>query len=107
MTGPDGYPSPGPLSDGHGSASHGSASDGSASDGSASGGYGAEADGPGYGTVEVLGFAPVPPQTGNARIDEALGVLAAAGDAPPDQLVAPLTEADRALRETLDSIGDV
>ena len=60
----------------------------------------------GYGTADSVAFAPVPPQTGNARIDETLGVLAAAGDAPPDQLVAPLTEADRALREALDSIGD-
>jgi hypothetical protein len=59
----------------------------------------------GYAAADVA-FAPVPPQTGNARIDETLGALAAAGDAPPDQLVAPLTEADRALREALDSIGD-
>jgi hypothetical protein len=50
-------------------------------------------------------YAPAP-QTGDARIDGALAALAGAGDAPPDQLVAPLTEADRALRETLDSIGD-
>ena len=34
------------------------------------------------------------------------GALAAAGDAPPDELIAPLTEADRTLRETLDSIGE-
>jgi hypothetical protein len=60
----------------------------------------------GYAQVDTAGFAPVPPRTGNARIDETLGALAAAGDAPPDQLVAPLTEADRALREALDSIGD-
>lgn len=52
------------------------------------------------------GYLPPPPLTGDPRIDEALGTLAAAGDAPPDELVAPLTEADRALRETLDSIGE-
>jgi hypothetical protein len=51
-------------------------------------------------------FAPVPPQTGIPRIDEALGELAAVGDGPPDQLVHPLTEADRALREALDSISE-
>jgi len=51
-------------------------------------------------------YLPPPPVTGDPRIDEALGALAAAGDAPPDELVAPLTEADRALRETLDSIGE-
>jgi hypothetical protein len=51
-------------------------------------------------------YLPPPPVTGDPRIDEALGALAAAGDAPPADLVAPLTEADRALRETLDSIGE-
>ncbi len=44
--------------------------------------------------------------TGQPRIDAALSALAAAGEAPPDQLIAPLTEADRVLRETLDSVGD-
>ena len=33
--------------------------------------------------------------------------LAAVQDAPPAEQVAPLAEADRTLRETLDSIGDV
>jgi hypothetical protein len=81
--------------------------DGDSTEGYGTEGYGTEGFGmEGYGTAEAVAFAPVPPQTGNGRIDEALGVLAAAGDAPPDQLVAPLTEADRALRETLDSIGD-
>jgi hypothetical protein len=52
-------------------------------------------------------YAPSqPPHTGDPRIDGALAALADAGDAPPDQLVGPLTEADRALRETLDAIGD-
>ena len=45
--------------------------------------------------------------TGHPRVDEALGSLAAAGDAPPAEQVAPLAEADRVLRETLDSIGDI
>jgi hypothetical protein len=44
---------------------------------------------------------------GHPRIDETLGALAAARDAPPADQVAPLTEAHRTLRETLDSIGDV
>ena len=44
--------------------------------------------------------------SGNPRIDEALSNLAAAADAPPAEQIAPLTEADRALRETLDTIGE-
>ena len=46
------------------------------------------------------------PVTGQPRIDAALAALAAAGEAPPDQMIAPLTEADRVLRETLDAVGD-
>lgn len=44
---------------------------------------------------------------GHPRIDETLAALAAARYAPPAVQVAPLTEAHRTLRETLDSIGDV
>ena len=46
------------------------------------------------------------PVTGLPRIDAALAALAAVGEAPPDQMIAPLTEADRVLRETLDAVGD-
>jgi hypothetical protein len=46
------------------------------------------------------------PVTGQPRIDATLAVVAAAEDAPPDQLIAPLAEADRVLRETLDAVGD-
>jgi hypothetical protein len=46
------------------------------------------------------------PVIGQPRIDAALAAVAAAEDAPPDQLVAPLAEADRVLRETLDAVGD-
>jgi hypothetical protein len=46
------------------------------------------------------------PVTGQPRIDAALTELAAVGEAPPDQMIAPLTEADRVLRETLDAVGD-
>jgi hypothetical protein len=45
--------------------------------------------------------------TGDPRIDAALIALAATQDAPPAEQVAPLAEAHRTLRETLDSIGDV
>ena len=45
--------------------------------------------------------------TGDPRIDEAVIALAAAQDAPPAEQVAPLAEAHRTLRETLDSIGDI
>jgi hypothetical protein len=40
-------------------------------------------------------------------VDATLDALAAVADAPPPDQVAPLAEADRALRETLDTIGDV
>ena len=46
------------------------------------------------------------PVTGQPRIDAALAAIEAAGEAPPDQMIAPLTEADRVLRETLDAVGD-
>jgi hypothetical protein len=36
-----------------------------------------------------------------------LAALAEVKDAPPAQQVAPLTQAHRVLRETLESIGDV
>jgi hypothetical protein len=45
--------------------------------------------------------------TGDPRIDQTLQTLAAVADAAPADQVAPLAEADRVLRETLDSIGDV
>ncbi len=51
---------------------------------------------------------PEPPTaTGMPAVDEVLAGLAAVADAPPADQVAPLAEADRVLRETLDSIGDV
>ena len=43
----------------------------------------------------------------NPRLAQALANLDEVRDAPPDQQVAPLADAQRALRETLDSIGDV
>jgi len=43
----------------------------------------------------------------NPRLAQALAHLDEVRDAPPDQQVAPLADAQRALRETLDSIGDV
>jgi hypothetical protein len=65
--------------------------------------------GPGQsqGQVRVPGPRPGPAATGSSRIDEALAVLADVRDAPPGEQVAPLTNAQRVLRETLDSIGDV
>jgi hypothetical protein len=54
-----------------------------------------------------LGAPAVTAEAGSARIDEALAVLAEVRDAPPAEQVAPLTQAQRVLRETLDSIGDV
>ena len=51
--------------------------------------------------------APGPGAGGAARIEEALAALAEVKDAPPAEQVAPLTQAHRILRETLDSIGDV
>ena len=44
---------------------------------------------------------------GSARIDEALDALAEVRDAAPAEQVGPLSQAQRVLRETLDSIGDV
>jgi hypothetical protein len=46
------------------------------------------------------------PVTGHPRVDEALRELAAVGDAAPHEMIAPLTEADRVLRETLDTVED-
>jgi hypothetical protein len=45
--------------------------------------------------------------TGHPRVDEAVAALAAAQDAPAADQVAPLADAHRILRETLDSIGDI
>ena len=45
--------------------------------------------------------------TGHPSVDQAVAAVVNAGDAPPAEQVAPLAEADRVLRETLDSIGDV
>ena len=45
--------------------------------------------------------------TGHPAVDQAVAAVVGAGDAPPAEQVAPLAEADRVLRETLDSIGDV
>ncbi|HEX6871255.1 MAG TPA: hypothetical protein VF163_09165 [Micromonosporaceae bacterium] len=47
------------------------------------------------------------PSTGHPRADEVIAALAATRDAPPAEQIAPLAEAHRALRETLDGIGDV
>jgi hypothetical protein len=41
------------------------------------------------------------------RLDEALEALAAVADSPPADQVGPLADVDAALRETLDSIGDI
>jgi hypothetical protein len=49
---------------------------------------------------------PEPPVTGHPAVDEALASMAAVADAPPEQQVAPLAQADRVLRDTLDSIDD-
>jgi hypothetical protein len=45
--------------------------------------------------------------TGHPHIDEAVIALAATQDSPPADQVAPLAEAHRTLRETLDSIDDI
>jgi hypothetical protein len=45
--------------------------------------------------------------TGHPRVDEALAAVVRASDDQPADQVVPLAEADRVLRETLDSIGDV
>jgi hypothetical protein len=46
------------------------------------------------------------PETGHPRVDEVLRNLAAVGDAAPHEMIGPLTEADRVLRETLDTVED-
>jgi hypothetical protein len=46
-------------------------------------------------------------QTGLPTVDQAVAAVVGSGDAPPAEQVAPLADADRVLRETLDSIGDV
>ena len=56
----------------------------------------------GYGPVQPGEFGEV-----NPRLAEAMARLDEVRDAPPDEQVAPLADAQRALRETLDSIGDV
>jgi hypothetical protein len=58
-------------------------------------------------TAPYSSDAPTPGPSGASRIEEALAALAQVKDAPPAEQVAPLTQAHRALRETLDSIGDV
>jgi hypothetical protein len=50
---------------------------------------------------------PGPGEESNPRLDAALSALEAVRDLPPAEQVAPLADAQRALRETLDSIGDV
>jgi hypothetical protein len=50
---------------------------------------------------------PEPVQTGHQTVDQAVAAVVHAAEAPPAEQVAPLAEADRVLRETLDSIGDV
>ena len=44
--------------------------------------------------------------TGHPTVDSALRDLAAVGDAPPHEMIVPLVEADRVLRETLDTVDD-
>jgi hypothetical protein len=46
-------------------------------------------------------------RTGHPEVDATLDALAAVADSAPADQVAPLAAADRALRETLDTIGDV
>jgi hypothetical protein len=46
------------------------------------------------------------PVTGHPQVDEALRQLATAGEASPAAMIAPLVEADRVLRETLEAVGD-
>jgi hypothetical protein len=46
------------------------------------------------------------PVTGQPAVDAVLRDIAAAGDAAPHELIAPLAEADRVLRETLDTVED-
>jgi hypothetical protein len=58
-------------------------------------------------TAPYSSGAPTSGPSGASRIEEALAALVEVKDAPPAEQVAPLTQAHRALRETLDSIGDV
>jgi hypothetical protein len=51
--------------------------------------------------------SPEPVQTGHPAVDQAVAAVVNAADVSPAEQVAPLAEADRVLRETLDSIGDV
>jgi hypothetical protein len=46
------------------------------------------------------------PVTGHPAVDSALRDLAAVGDANPHEMIVPLAEADRVLRETLDTVDD-
>jgi hypothetical protein len=50
--------------------------------------------------------APTEDQS-RTRLEEALEALVAVADSPPVDQVGPLADVDAALRETLDSIGDV
>jgi hypothetical protein len=61
----------------------------------------------GYGLTPSGVPVDAAPTTGQADVDAALADLARVADAPPGEQVAPLTAADDALRDTLDSIGDV
>jgi hypothetical protein len=46
------------------------------------------------------------PVTGHEAVDAALRDLAAAAGAAPHEMILPLAEADRVLRETLDTVDD-
>jgi hypothetical protein len=46
------------------------------------------------------------PVTGHPAVDSALRDLAAVGEAAPHEMILPLAEADRVLRETLDTVDD-
>lgn len=46
------------------------------------------------------------PETGHPRVDQALRDLVAVGEAAPHEMIVPLIEADRVLRETLDTVED-
>lgn len=46
------------------------------------------------------------PVTGHPGVDAALRALAAAGSDAPHEMIVPLAEADRVLRETLDTVDD-
>ena len=49
--------------------------------------------------------AEAPPEL--PRLAEAMAAVDAVRDAPPADQVAPLAEAQRVLRETLDAVGDL